>query len=85
MTFVVAHSQGEIAEIEAFNAEHGLDRIGNVVHLDDAEMRLWTRFSVIAQPYYVLVDEGGGLSSSKGALGEDGLDRAVDLITGTST
>lgn len=85
VNFVIAHSQGSIEEIQAFNDEHGLTGLDNVVHLDDADMALWTRFSVVAQPYYVLVDVWGGLASSVGALDRDGLDRAAARLTGIPT
>lgn len=78
--FVIAHSQGSESQIEEFVADTGLDTAPNIVNLFDENSVLWNRFRVVAQPYYVLVDVDGGLSSSMGALGDDGLDRAVELM-----
>jgi peroxiredoxin len=82
VNFVVVHSQGSADEVNQFVEDAGLDGLLNVVNLLDEDMKLWNRFAVLAQPYYVLVDTAGGLSSSLGALGDDGLVRAINMVLG---
>lgn len=79
VTYVVVHSGGSDAEIAEFVDEHEL-RADNIVHLLDPDRALWVRFGVAVQPYYVLVDTDGTLSGSTGALGDDGLERAVERL-----
>ena len=82
VNFVVVHSQGTDDEVSLFVEDSGLAGLANVRNLLDEDMKLWNRFSVIAQPYYILVDTEGGLSSSMGALGDDGLKRAAQMVLG---
>ena len=82
VNFVVVHSQGTSDEVAAFVEDSGLADLANVRNLMDEDMKLWNRFAVIAQPYYIFVDTDGGLSSSMGALGDDGLKRAAQLVLG---
>jgi hypothetical protein len=82
VNFVVVHSQGTVSEVTTFIDDAGLSNLTNVKNVMDEDMTLWSRFAVIAQPYYILVDADGGLSSSMGALGDDGLMRAAQLVLG---
>lgn len=79
VTYVVVHSGASDSEIAEFVDEHEM-RADNIVHLLDPDRALWVRFGVAVQPYYVLVDTDGTLSGSTGALGDDGLERAVERI-----
>ncbi len=79
VTYVIVHSGAGDDEISEFVDEHDL-RADNIVHLLDPDRALWVRFGVAVQPYYVLVDTDGTLSGSTGALGDHGLERAVERI-----
>ena len=79
VTYVIVHSGSTDEEIAAFVDEHEL-RAPNIVHLVDPDRTLWIRFGVTVQPYYVLVDTDGALSGSTGALGDHGLERAIDRL-----
>ena len=80
-TFVVVHSNGSEDAYHDFVELSGLDGEG-IVHLRDDDATLWSRFGVVSQPSSVLVDGDGLVRRVDGALGEDGFDRAADLVLG---
>lgn len=79
ITYVIVHSDDSETEIRNFVDQHRL-RADNIIHLLDLDRSLWIRFGVSVQPYYVLVGADGTLSSSTGALGDHGLERAAEHI-----
>lgn len=81
LRFVVAFSGGDTGAYAAMLADAGL-HLPNVVAVDDTSATLWNRFAITASPSSVLVDADLHLRSSYGALGDDGLDRAVAAVTG---
>ena len=79
VAFVMVHTGGNQDEFRSFVTEAGLDAVP-MVHLDDPDGGLWARFGVISQPTWVLVDGEGRVRQSVGALQEDGLERAIELV-----
>lgn len=81
INYVVVHSFGTTDEYLDYIDNSGLIQ-ENVLHLVDAEGVLWERFGVVSQPSSVLVDTDGLVTTSRGALGDDGLARAAAQVTG---
>lgn len=79
VTIAIVHSQGTPTDHLAYVDRHELD-LANIVHIDDPDMALWTRFNVISQPSSVLVASDGATTFSTGALGTNGFERAVALL-----
>ncbi len=80
VNFVVVHSFGEYDEFVGYinSAELATE---NITHLVDVDGTLWNRFGVASQPSSILVDQGGLVTSFSGALGDDGLLRAISTVT----
>ena len=81
INYVVVHSFGTTDEYLDYIDNAGLIQ-ENVLHLVDGEGVLWERFGVVSQPSSVLVDADGLVTTSRGALGDDGLARAAAQVTG---
>lgn len=79
ISFVIVHSFGETDYYREYTQSSGLFQ-ENVIHIVDQEGVLWDRFGVSSQPSSVLVDTSGRITSSRGALGDDGLIRAADIV-----
>lgn len=80
LTIAVVHSQGDEAQHVSYVEHHQLE-LPNVVHISDPDMDLWARFNVISQPSSVLVTSAGTATFASGALGINGYERAVELLT----
>lgn len=80
INYVMVHGFGETTDFLEFNDGFDLSQ-ENVIHLVDTEGALWERFGVTSQPSSVLVDLDGEVSTSRGALGDDGLARAAAQVT----
>lgn len=80
INYVMVHGFGTTDEFLEFNDGFDLSQ-ENVIHLVDTEGVLWNRFGVTSQPSSVLVDIDGVVSTSRGALGDDGLARAAGQVT----
>lgn len=76
VTYVVVHSGGTAEDYQRYVETSGL-ALDNVVHVDDSPGVLWSRFGIIQQPSNILVDAGGGVSQSLGALGATGLESVI--------
>jgi len=81
VNYVVIHSHGAVEDYLAYNQQADLTQ-ENVSHLVDTEAVLWARFGVSSQPSTVLVSGDGTVRSARGALGDDGLRRALAYVTG---
>ena len=79
ISYVMVHTGGSEVDYLDYVAAHGLDA-ANIVHLRDDRGDLWRRFNIVAQPSTLLLDREGSLSSSSGALGDDGLERAAAVV-----
>lgn len=79
VNFVMVHSFGTIDQFLAYTDNSDLSQ-ENTVHIVDVDGALWERFGVVSQPSTVLVDHEGRVSSARGALGDDGLLRAVQTV-----
>lgn len=80
INYVVVHSFGDREMYLDYNDASALGQ-ENVIHIVDHDGVLWDRFGVSAQPSTVLIDSEGQLSSSRGALQDDGLVRAAEFVT----
>lgn len=76
VTYVIVHSGGTVEAYEEYIDSSGL-ALENVVHIDDSPGLVWSRFGIVQQPSNILVDSNGGVSFSRGALGEDGLSSVI--------
>ena len=83
VTYVFVHSGATREAFTQFVVGAGLDT-DNIVHLDDMNGELSYRFGVDAYPATLLVDASGQLSSTKGALDAERLDRALAIVTSPS-
>lgn len=81
VNFVVVHSFGEVDGFLEYADQYNLSS-ENTIHLVDIDGTLWDRFGIYSQPSSILVDESGRVTSSRGALGDDGLLRAISTVTG---
>lgn len=81
VNFLFVHSFGEVSEFVEYADGYELSH-ENTVHVVDIDGILWERFGLVSQPSTVLVDHTGAVSSSVGALGDDGLLRAISTVTG---
>lgn len=79
ITFVFLHSGGDANAFQSFASDAGLTE-ENMIHLDDRDGVLSTRFGVEAYPSTLLVDGTGQLSSSTGALDDVRLQRALSIV-----
>ncbi len=80
VNFVVVHSFGSYDEFVGYitSAELATE---NITHVVDIDGTLWERFGVTSQPSSILVDGEGVVTSFRGALGDDGLLRAISTVT----
>jgi hypothetical protein len=79
ITFVFIHSGASPDAFRGFAEEFGLLQ-ANVVHLDDGSRALSQRFGVDAYPSTLLIDGGGKMSSTRGALDSDRLAQALSIV-----
>ena len=76
---MVVHSFGDRESYLDYNDNSALGQ-ENVIHVVDHQGLLWDQFGVSSQPSTVLIDSEGQLSSSRGALQDDGLARAAEYV-----
>ncbi len=80
VNFVVVHSFGEVDDFFEYTNAADLTH-ENTIHVVDVDGTLWERFGIEAQPSSILVDDAGRVSSTRGALGDDGLLRALGTVS----
>lgn len=80
VNFVVVHSFGELEDFRSYTNTTDLSQ-ENILHIVDTDGVLWERFGIISQPSSVLIDGQGRVTNSRGALGDDGLLRAVATVS----
>lgn len=81
--FVIIHSGGSGDQYISFAEGNNLVH-ENIVHLQDDRGALSQRFGIDAYPSTLLVDLDGRASTVTGAMSEDGLDQALDIVLGNA-
>lgn len=82
VTYVFVHSGADEAAYNNYVQNSRL--VGeNVIHVRDDGAATWELFGVTEQPSTVLVAADGTTTISVGALGEDGLESAAQLVLGS--
>lgn len=69
----------DVGPMEEFVARHGLE---DITHVVDADGSIWGSYGISYQPAWVFVEPDGNATVAPGALGRDGLLRAVDEVFG---
>ena len=83
VTFVFVHTDGNVASFQEFIDQADLYE-QNMIHINDSDLTLWTRFGIDTQPSTLLVDQMGRASLTEGGLGHEGLATAVQLLGAAS-
>ncbi|MBA2307911.1 MAG: redoxin domain-containing protein [Pseudonocardiales bacterium] len=77
VSFLGVAGRGEVEAMRAFVTDTGTGGFG---HLADVSGELWTRFGVVSQPAFVLVDPSGSVQRSVGALDGEQLRTMVEQL-----